>query len=118
MDNKYENNLKIGRPENISWKSNPPKGENKAYVDYFEDCRGAGTVDYTVSWRLHGNTYSKSGSISPPPSPDTEGDEVLISTFTYKSLGHAGYASCGRDIRAVAGNGLETGYESGRPDNA
>jgi hypothetical protein len=82
LDNKCSD-FKIGRPENIFWKSNPPQGEYKVYVDYFEDCRGAGTVDYTVRWRLHGNTYSKSGSISPPPSKGTEGDEVLITTFTY-----------------------------------
>jgi hypothetical protein len=30
-----------------------------------------------------GSAYSKRGTISPPASPGADGDEVLVTTFTY-----------------------------------
>jgi hypothetical protein len=82
LDN-WCSNFVLGRPENIFWKTNPPIGTYKVYVDYYEDCANAGTVHYTVRWWIDGNAYSKCGTISPSASPGAAGDEVLVTTFTH-----------------------------------
>jgi hypothetical protein len=82
LDN-WCSNFVLGRPENIFWKTNPPIGTYKVYVDYYEDCDNAGTVHYTARWWIDGNAYSKYGTISPPASPGAAGDEVLVTTFTH-----------------------------------
>ena len=76
-------NLVLGRPENIFWGENPPRGTYRVYVDYYQDCASAGAVNYTVRWWVSGNGHSEHGTISPPTSPGATGDEVLVTTFTY-----------------------------------
>jgi len=112
MDNKCSN-FQMGRPENIFWAANPPTGIYKVYVDYYRDCGAGfksidqksksdkpcsacmqkslayvnsgptGPVRYKVTWTLKGQTYSKSGTISPPASSGADGDEVLVTDFSY-----------------------------------
>jgi hypothetical protein len=73
----------VGRPENIFWASNPPRGTYKVYVDYFNTCGVSGAVPYTVRWWIRGVVNSARGTISPPASIGATGDEVLVTTFTY-----------------------------------
>jgi hypothetical protein len=73
----------VGRPENIFWASNPPRGTYRVYVDYFSNCGVSGAVPYTVRWWIRGATSSARGTIQPPSSSGADGDEVLVTTFTY-----------------------------------
>ncbi|MDH3252783.1 MAG: hypothetical protein OEM41_08315, partial [Ignavibacteria bacterium] len=76
-------NLLLGRPENIFWRSNPPTGLYQVYVHYFDDSGGqchptsAGPVYYTVRWTLKGTSSSKSGTL---PAVNAN---VLVTEFTY-----------------------------------
>jgi hypothetical protein len=72
----------VGRPENIFWSTNAPRGTYKVYVDYYSNCGSTGAVDYTVRWWVKGAAYSKRGSIQPPASAGQSGDEVWVTDFT------------------------------------
>jgi hypothetical protein len=82
LDNRCSN-LVLGRPENIFWDRDPPRGTYKVYVDYFSDCGFGETVNYKVRRLVAGKASVDSGSILPPPYGDAPGDEVLVTTFTY-----------------------------------
>jgi hypothetical protein len=75
-------NMVIGRPENIYWSSNPPRGTYRVYVDYYRDCAGTGPVSYMVQWWVNGLAYTQRGSIAPPASTGASGDEVFVTQFT------------------------------------
>jgi uncharacterized protein YfaP (DUF2135 family) len=75
--------VELGRPENIFWDRDPPHGTYQVYVDYYQDCGGAGSVDYTVRRWVQGDVTAHPGTIFPPVSSGAEGDEVLVATFTY-----------------------------------
>jgi hypothetical protein len=67
--------LVLGRPENIFWAANPPRGTYTVVVDYFSDCATTGSVFYNVRWLVGGQAFSKSGTIA--------ADTVLVTRFTY-----------------------------------
>jgi hypothetical protein len=70
-------NMVIGRPENIYWNTNPPRGTYKVEVDYYSECsQSTGPVYYNVRWTLRGASQSKSGTISPDQT-------VTVTEFTY-----------------------------------
>jgi hypothetical protein len=71
-----------GRPENIVWTRDAPRGVYTVYVDYFDDCANAGRVQYTVRWWVNKQVFVRRGFLSPPPAPNTPGDEVLVTRFT------------------------------------
>lgn len=72
----------VGQPENVYWAQNPPRGTYKVYVDYFEDCGGGGSVQFTVRWWLNGNTHVRRGNILPPTEAGAKGDEILVAQFS------------------------------------
>jgi hypothetical protein len=76
-------NIVVGRPENIFWAANPPRGTYKVYVDYYLDCSNAGTVPFTVRWWMRGQAFGARGTLSPPAHVGNAGDEVLVATFVY-----------------------------------
>jgi hypothetical protein len=71
----------VGRPENIYWATNAPRGTYKVYVDYYSNCGSTGAVQYTVRWWVGGAAYSKRGTINPPSSTGASGDEVFVTEF-------------------------------------
>ena len=66
----------MSRPENIFWRSNPPRGTYRMTVHYFSDCATTGTTYFTVRWWVRGVVYTYRGSVS-------EYDTVGVGQFTY-----------------------------------
>ena len=67
----------LGRPENIFW-TTPPNGSYQVNVVYYEDCGGAGPVNFTVRVCINGNCRSPiTGTVN------AEGDSVPVTSFTF-----------------------------------
>jgi hypothetical protein len=67
----------LGRPENIFW-TTPPNGTYQVNVVYYEDCGGAGPVNFTVRVCKIGVCGSPiSGTVN------AEDDSVSVTTFTF-----------------------------------
>jgi hypothetical protein len=67
----------LGRPENIFWRTSPPRGNYKIQVDYFSQCgQETGPVFYTVRWTMRGTSQSRTGTIAPDST-------ITVAEFTY-----------------------------------
>jgi hypothetical protein len=67
----------LGQPENIFW-TTPPNGTYQVNVNYYEDCGGAGPVNFTVRVCINGNCGNPiSGTVN------AEGDTDSVTSFSY-----------------------------------
>jgi len=77
-DNKCDN-FELGKPENIFW-TTPPNGTYTVNVVYYEDCGGAGTVNFTVRVCISGNCGNPISGTVNTVDPYVS---VPVTTFTY-----------------------------------
>jgi hypothetical protein len=67
----------MGRPENIFW-TIPPNGTYQVNVVYYQNCGGAGPVNFTVRICIEGNCGSPiAGTVN------AEGESISVTSFTF-----------------------------------